>query len=431
MLSLKPMLKNILILSFLLLQFGLSAQKRTLEFTFSNTDFHASTDGLLSQELDWPDSIEYGFLGLSGYSLDLEILEVEARFSIKGQWQEWKKLESGHNSEESSRQTFVLEPFEEEIEAWQIKVNQPFKGSLEMRFFVAPTEKKNLGINSGGAETSTCACPAPPQCDRSCWCPNNDCTPPVYSTTVPTHLIIHHSAGFTNYNDYQWVVNYYWDLHVNTNGWSDIGYNWLVDPNGVVYEGRGSGNLGAHFSCLNGGTIGICVIGNYMTNTVNPLALSSLKELALWEACQHNIAIADSSLHGTSNLVLKHLSAHRDANSATVGCPKGTACPGDLLYAIIDSLALDMSVSACYLSSPEITSPSFSVFPNPASNELQVSAESASWTLEIININGQEVASYQSSESEKNIKLNHLATGIYQLIFTSPKGTAFQKLQIK
>lgn len=425
------MLKNSLFLLLSLLHIGLSAQKRTLELGLSYQDFQNTPEGLVSEEFKWADSIEYGFLGLSGYSLDLNSLKLEARFLIKGKWQLWQELESGHNSEESARQTFVLPPFEEAIEAWQIRVDGPFKELLVLRFFAAPAQKKNLGISFGGAENNSCACPAPPKCDRACWCPNNDCSPPVYTSTQPTHLIIHHSAGFTNYNDYQWVVNYYWDLHVNTNGWSDIGYNWLIDPNGIVYEGRGSGNLGAHFSCLNGGTIGICIIGNYMTNRVNSAALISLKELALWEACQYNISLSDSSLHSTSNLVLNHLSAHRDANSATVGCPKGTSCPGDLLYAIIDSLAQDMSQSACYLSAAKAETSRLSLYPNPTENSLIVSTNSTNWRLDIININGQKVGSYPSSESEKNINLSHLASGIYQVILFSPEGTAFQKLQIK
>jgi hypothetical protein len=424
------MLKRFLFLLLCASQLSLSAQKETFEYDFSPNDFTIENGELRGKVVNWPSKIEYGFLGVSGYSLDLQEFTVEIRFLEKGNWQEWQNMGSGHNSEESSRQTFVLDPIEDEIEAWQIRVNNTPFAQLKMRFFAAPSQKKKLGINVS-SEISTCACPPPPKCDRSCWCPNNDCTPPTYSTTTPTHIIVHHSAGFTNYNDYLWVVNYYWDLHVNTNGWSDIGYNWLVDPNGVVYEGRGSGNLGAHFSCLNGGTIGVCVIGNYMTNTVDPNALTSLKELALWEACQYNINLSDSSLHSTSNLVLNHLSAHRDANGAAVGCPKGTSCPGDLLYAIIDILALDMSNSACYLSEKENSTTGFSLFPNPTINELKLRSNSYPWDIRIINIKGQKVATFQSSESEKNLSLGNLSPGIYQVIFNSPEGYSSQKLQIK
>ncbi len=414
-----------------LLQFSLVAQKKVIEYDFEASDFSLCQEGLRSAEMQWPAETKYGFLGVSGYSLDLQEMTLEIRFLKEGHWQEWQALSAGHNSEESARQTFVLDPIEMEIEAWQIRINRRPLAKIKMRFFAAPAEKKNLGIGVNSSTTSTCACPAPPQCDRSCWCPAGVCTPPTYSTTQPTHLIVHHSAGFTNYNDYQWVVNYYWDLHVNTNGWSDIGYNWLIDPNGIVYEGRGSGNLGAHFSCLNSGTIGICIIGNYMSNSVNPSALSSLKELALWEACQYNIAIADSSTHAPSNLVLKHLSGHRDANNATVGCPKGTLCPGDLLFAIIDSLALDMSSSACFLGAEELNESVFSIFPNPAENEIMIRVANSPWQMKIIDINGQELAKFQSRASEKKLKLNNLGPGIYQVILSSPSGKSYQKLQIQ
>jgi hypothetical protein len=81
-------------------------------------------------------------------------------------------------------------------------------------------------------------CNQPSSCDRSCWDVNG--THPAQSnptTTSVTHIILHHTGDgivFPSNTDYAEKVRYYWDLHVNTNGWSDIGYNWLIDRNGII-----------------------------------------------------------------------------------------------------------------------------------------------------------------------------------------------------
>jgi N-acetylmuramoyl-L-alanine amidase len=50
---------------------------------------------------------------------------------------------------------------------------------------------------------------------------------------------------------------------MNTNRWSDIGYNFVVGEDGNVYEGRGWDNVGAHAPAYNPRGIGICIIGDF------------------------------------------------------------------------------------------------------------------------------------------------------------------------
>jgi hypothetical protein len=107
----------------------------------------------------------------------------------------------------------------------------------------------------------------PPLVTREQW----GCTPqtcpakeaPAY--TPVTHLIVHYTAGVNTATDWPAVVRSIWALHVQGNGWNDIGYNYLIDPDGVLYEGRagGDGVLGAHFSGVNSGTMGVALMGTY------------------------------------------------------------------------------------------------------------------------------------------------------------------------
>ena len=54
---------------------------------------------------------------------------------------------------------------------------------------------------------------------------------------------------------------------MQSNGWNDIGYNFLVDPFGQIFEGRGGGMtrnvIGAHAEGFNTGSVGVAVLGSY------------------------------------------------------------------------------------------------------------------------------------------------------------------------
>ncbi len=186
-------------------------------------------------------------------------------------------------------------------------------------------------------------CPQPDYCDRDCWAPGGVCPEdptPVY--TDVEFIIVHHSAA--NYpadQDYKAVVRSYWDYHVNTHGWDDIGYNWLVDPNGVIYEGRGKDIKGAHFSGANSNTMGVCIIGDYMTTTPTNNSIQKLEDLIAWEASRKDIDVLTTGYHSASGLTLYHISGHRDG-------PTTTDCPGDKLYALLPSIRREVSQYPCY-----------------------------------------------------------------------------------
>ena len=67
---------------------------------------------------------------------------------------------------------------------------------------------------------------------------------------------------------------------MDSNGWSDIGYSFLVGGDGNVYEGRGFNIQGAHTSGYNSVGYGVCFIGNFMEVHPEPSSVDIFNQLA-------------------------------------------------------------------------------------------------------------------------------------------------------
>jgi hypothetical protein len=127
-----------------------------------------------------------------------------------------------------------------------------------------------------------------------------------------------------------------WRYHVFNNGWVDFGYNWAIDPDGNLYEGRAGGDnvVGAHFSCQNSGTMGVVMLGTFTNAVPTAAAMSTLSRLLAWKADQRGIDPLGRSTHRGLNSVLDNISGHRDGNRLPGSCTV-TECPGDALYPLL------------------------------------------------------------------------------------------------
>ncbi|MEZ4934885.1 MAG: N-acetylmuramoyl-L-alanine amidase [Saprospiraceae bacterium] len=196
---------------------------------------------------------------------------------------------------------------------------------IEVHFFSPGKTVAPAPAITDSGDRLACPCPQPTYLDRLGWCPDGTCpedATPAFTTV--THLIVHHSAGSNSSSDWAATVRSIYDFHVFTNGWDDIGYNWLIDPNGVVYEGRGDNVRGAHFCGFNAGTMGVCMMGDYTSIVPTDQAVGSLENLLAWKSCDADIEPNGEAFHASSGLDLMHISGHRD------GC--ATACPGNSFY---------------------------------------------------------------------------------------------------
>lgn len=156
---------------------------------------------------------------------------------------------------------------------------------------------------------------------------------------------VHHTASGNKYtrNDTPGIVRGIYYYHTKTLGWSDIGYNFLVDRYGRIYEGRyggvTKGVIGAQTLGFNTGSTGVSVIGDYTSAKPTSAARSALVSLLAWKLDVHHvdptaftrITCNYGEKYATGQLVkLRTVSGHRDANY--------TSCPGSALYAQLPAI---------------------------------------------------------------------------------------------
>jgi hypothetical protein len=169
--------------------------------------------------------------------------------------------------------------------------------------------------------------------------------PPSFAPAV-RFSVVHHTAGRNDYTraEAAAIVKGIQLFHVQSNGWNDIGYNFLVDRFGTIYEGRYGGTeknvVGAHAQGFNTGSVGVALLGTYGSATPSRAAQDAIAELLAWRL---DLAHVDpmaltTFISGGSNryasgtpVLLRSVSGHRDAGL--------TECPGDALYGRLNALA--------------------------------------------------------------------------------------------
>ncbi|GAA3339241.1 hypothetical protein GCM10020358_22320 [Amorphoplanes nipponensis] len=182
--------------------------------------------------------------------------------------------------------------------------------------------------------------PAPTVVTRSGWGADETIVrgAPEYSTDVQV-LFVHHTAGTNDYSCAQSaaIVRSIQAYHVKSKHWDDIGYNFLVDKCGTLFEGRAGGItrpvLGAHTLGFNGRSSAIAVLGNYATGGVPARVRKVIAQVAAYKIGAYGnrptgrVAMTSSGsdrFARGSTAVLDRIAGHRDTGR--------TECPGDALY---------------------------------------------------------------------------------------------------
>ncbi|MFL6240023.1 MAG: N-acetylmuramoyl-L-alanine amidase [Actinomycetes bacterium] len=169
---------------------------------------------------------------------------------------------------------------------------------------------------------------------------------PDYNSTIKVGFV-HHTDTPNGYSssDVPSIIRGIYAYHVKSNGWCDIGYNFLIDRFGRIWEGRYGGItkavVGAHTGGFNADSFGVSAIGTYTSTQPTSAMLSAYEHLFAWKlglyfrdptGTDHLISAGGGTDRWPvgQSVLFHRMSGHRDAGSTT--------CPGDDLYAKLPTM---------------------------------------------------------------------------------------------
>lgn len=288
---------------------------------------------------------------------------VSVRTRAQGQWRPWSPLESegdgpdAAESEASGRATGGQR--ESTVALWagpsdavQVRVEGSRKGTAQalpadLRLVLVDPGRAPVDAEAGFAQTAKAA--GPKINARAAWGANESLREkPVYTGHVRA-AFVHHTSGTNAYDraDVPQIIRSIYMFHTQVRGWSDIGYNFLIDYWGRVWEGRAGGVglpvQGAHTGGFNVDSFGIAAMGDFGKRRPSAAMLESIARTIAWK---FDLGWDDLDPNATTRLVsngggtsrypagkevaMRRISGHRDASRTT--------CPGEFLYASLPSL---------------------------------------------------------------------------------------------
>jgi len=309
---------------------------------------------------------------------------------------------------------------------FRLRTKKPTTVKIEL--FYAP----RIEIQSTAKKNKKALCEKPNTISTSQWRQGLPDPKPGRVTTEINHCIIHHSAGNTSDTNYTNIIRNIYLLHTESNGWDDIGYNYVVAGNGQIYNGRdpqGAGDedniQGAHFCAKNSGTMGICLLGNYDVDTPSASLIQSVEKLLTWKLYKENLSAKDSSIHPQNgSKYLATIGQHKD------GC--STLCPGKNTTTLITDIRsnvqdkLDTCNNIVSVSKP-LNSHYLKIYPNPSDGRFFVmSDDKANLThYELISSKGKSFGRVSLVENGM-IRVN-AAAGLYTLALWSNNSLIFRE----
>jgi uncharacterized protein with LGFP repeats len=294
-----------------------------------------------------------------------DILEVRTRRAADGVWSDWQHLESHSRSPVAPGSGDAAAPRGGTDPLWvgasdgvQTRIAAGHDGAL-------PTGLRLDLIDPGDspapaprlipaavvqplarARVTVPPRPVPDVVSRAAWGANESIVrgTPEYASDVQV-LFVHHTAGTNSYScaESASILRGIQAYHVKSNHWDDIGYNFLVDKCGTIFEGRKGGIsravLGAHTMGFNTRSSAVAVLGNFSARGVPARVKQVIAQLAAYKigaygnAPAGRVAMASSGSDRYakgSTAMLNRISGHRDTGQ--------TACPGTALYAQLGSI---------------------------------------------------------------------------------------------
>jgi hypothetical protein len=250
-----------------------------------------------------------------------------------GRWTRWTPLPHSHGAVAGTDPVYTGAADELQLRS------RGSASGLKVRFVkTTPQPARARATQAGGA---------PAIVPRADW--GADQVPPRGAPSYGTvqAAFVHHTVTAVDYapEESAGIVLGIARYHRDSNRWNDIGYNFLVDRYGVIFEGRAGGIeaavIGAQAQGWNSVSTGIACLGTFTNIPLDSPAMEALAKLIGWKLSLHGVPVqgtvtlesggGESNRYRAGTLVpFERVSGHRD------GCE--TSCPGEQLYAQLPDL---------------------------------------------------------------------------------------------
>jgi N-acetylmuramoyl-L-alanine amidase len=310
----------------------------------------ADFEGATSRVLRAPR--RFDLIGVRGTRALRGGLEVRVRRD-GGRWSPWVGLAApGDHAPDTGTGDRASDPvWAGGCDELQLRAARSPRHALRIHFVAVPPAAVRRATRARAAATPKqgAAQPGtpPPIIPRAAW--GGDTVQPRSAPAygVVQLAFVHHTVNANDYTPDQSaaIVLGIAKYHRDTNGWNDLGYNFLVDRFGQVFEGRAGGVdaavVGAHAQGYNDQSTGVAVIGTYTDAPIPEAAMAALAQLLGWKLSLHGVPCEGglTVLSGGGDLnryvagtpvSFQRISGHRDGDK--------TECPGGALYGQLPEL---------------------------------------------------------------------------------------------
>ncbi|MBC9735439.1 FG-GAP-like repeat-containing protein [Nocardioides marmotae] len=324
----------------------------------------------------------YGAVGVtwrSGQAIADDAISFEVRTETDGAWTGWSEMayHDEHGPDPDSAEARRARPgtdemFVGEVDRVQVRVRSEAGVPDDLRLAVVDPghagvvarERPALHATGGSAATTTPAVepattaaerasttggtggalalraatytPRPVIYSRAQWGANESLRGKSAPSYHEVHAgFVHHTVNANGYTraEVPGILRSIYAYHTQSRGWSDVGYNFLVDRFGRIWEGRYGGIdrpvVGAHTLGYNENSFAMSAIGNFETAKPSSAMVQAYGALFAWKLSLHGVdAVSSSQVVGRRSF--RAINGHRDAGS--------TACPGRHLYALVPQI---------------------------------------------------------------------------------------------
>jgi uncharacterized protein with LGFP repeats len=273
---------------------------------------------------------------------------VEVRALEEGGWGPWLRLEGNpyegpdpgsreHRAHTAAGPAWISS----DADKVEVRVVEGELSGLKLHAIHSEDKRARAGLKPAGAAVSQ-----PGIISRAAWGADESwrrvapgCNGQPEIAPAVKFSVVHHTVNSNTYapGDSAAMMRAIYHFHTHTNGWCDVGYNFVVDRHGQIFEGRAGGItqpvVGAHATNFNHGSTGVALLGTFSTDPVPAVMYNALRSVLAWKLDLHAVDPRAVVAHGGK--VISTVSGHRDVNP--------TDCPGNAAYALLPQLRNELA----------------------------------------------------------------------------------------